>query len=80
MTPAPEARRGIDDDPGHPARHCGACFYFDDASASIERGLPGLTALSSAQGASRTGDGLCHLHDRYLRASATCGAFRPKQH
>jgi len=58
---------------------CGACTYFEDNAAEIERGLPGLIPLSSAHGASRASDGLCSLHDRYLRASASCGSFAPKR-
>jgi hypothetical protein len=58
---------------------CRACVYFEDDAAAIERGLPGLIPLSSAHGASRADDGLCSLHDRYLRASASCGSFAPKR-
>ena len=59
--------------------HCGACRHFDRGAASLEQRLPGLAALSSAHGASRADDGLCVLHDRMLRASASCGQFEPKR-
>jgi hypothetical protein len=59
---------------------CRACAHFFDEAAEIERGLPGLIPLSSAHGASRMDDGFCSLHDRYLRASASCASFvsRPR--
>jgi hypothetical protein len=56
---------------------CRDCAAFEDAAATIERGLPALAALGSAHGANRADDGLCAHHDRYVRASASCAAFRP---
>jgi hypothetical protein len=50
-------------------------MFFRDDPASFERSLPGLAALSSARGASRSDDGMCALHDRYVAASASCASF-----
>ncbi len=36
--------------------------------------MPHLAALSSAHGASRTGDGLCLHHQRHVPATAHCAA------
>ncbi len=58
---------------------CRNCKFFEINPAMIEGGIPGIATLSSAHGASRTGDGLCGLHDRYLRETATCGAFEEKE-
>jgi hypothetical protein len=51
---------------------CGTCRHFEDWPAAIERGLPGIAALSSAHAASRADDGFCQRHDRYLPATAGC--------
>jgi len=58
---------------------CRACHFFEMNPAAIERGLPGIASLSSAQGASRSGDGLCTLHDRYLRQTASCALFMRRE-
>jgi hypothetical protein len=50
-------------------------MFFRDDPASLERSLPGLAALSSAHGASRSDDGTCARHDRYVAASAGCASF-----
>jgi len=58
---------------------CGNCRFFETAPQIIERGIPGIATMSSANGASRTGDGLCVLHERYLRETARCGTFQGKE-
>ncbi len=60
---------------GH-AGSCRDCAAFENTAAAIERGLPGLAVMGSAHGANRADDGLCARHDRYVRASASCAAFR----
>jgi hypothetical protein len=51
---------------------CLHCKYFDADPIHIEAALPGLSALSSAYAAVRSGDGLCRLHGRYVAASSGC--------
>jgi hypothetical protein len=55
-------------------RTCSGCSHFDDAAARIEAALPGLSSLSSAYAAVRSGDGLCAVHDRYVAPSSRCGS------
>jgi hypothetical protein len=50
----------------------------DDARA-LERGLPGLAALSSAHAAGRADDGVCGVHDRFVVATGRCGMFVPAE-
>ena len=54
---------------------CGACAHFRNEPAYLEAALAGLTSLGSAYGSVRADDGLCLLHDRYLRAHASCADF-----
>jgi hypothetical protein len=54
---------------------CRACRHFIAAPAAIENSLPGMGSLSSGHGATRAGDGLCGLHDRFVAATARCAAF-----
>lgn len=61
-----------------PAR-CGHCRYFRNDAGYLERLFPGLTSLSSGRGSARSNDGVCLLHDRYLRAEASCRAFAPSE-
>jgi hypothetical protein len=53
---------------------CAGCRHFEAAPQAIERLMPHLAALSSAHGASRTGDGLCLHHQRHVPATAHCAA------
>jgi hypothetical protein len=54
---------------------CATCRYFNGNAADIEAGLPGLSSLSSAYAAVRSGDGLCATHDRYVTGSSVCSAY-----
>jgi hypothetical protein len=56
---------------------CRNCRHFRNDPAYLETAFPGLTSLSSGYGAVRADDGVCLLHDRYLRATYSCGDFRP---
>jgi hypothetical protein len=56
-------------------RTCRTCRFFENRPLAIERGLPALASLSSAHGSSRSDDGLCLRHDRYMRAAASCTAY-----
>jgi len=58
---------------------CGNCRYFVDDPVAIENALPGLLALSSAQGDSRGDQGLCEVHDRYLMPHMTCDRFAARR-
>jgi hypothetical protein len=51
---------------------CATCRYFNGNAADIEAALPGLSSLSSAYAAVRSGDGLCASHDRYVAGSSVC--------
>jgi hypothetical protein len=55
---------------------CADCRYFNARPLDIEAALPGLSSLSSAYGAVRSGDGLCAVHDRYIAASSLCAQHR----
>jgi hypothetical protein len=55
---------------------CGNCRYFNARPLDIEAALPGLSSLSSAYAAVRSGDGICAVHDRYLGASSVCAQHR----
>jgi hypothetical protein len=57
------------------SKACATCRHFDAAPRSLERRFPGLAALSSADAAVRSRDGLCALHDRYIVAESVCSAY-----
>jgi hypothetical protein len=59
------------------AAQCRACRHFRNDAAYLEKAFPGLTSLSSGYGSVRTDDGICLLHDRYLRATYACPQFSP---
>jgi hypothetical protein len=54
---------------------CRDCRSFEGRPLAVEAGLPMIASLSSAHGSSRADDGLCMLHDRFVRARAHCDAF-----
>ncbi len=56
-------------------RICAACRHFDTDPVRLERRLPGLSALSSAYGATRGRDGACLRHDRLVPPTALCNQF-----
>jgi hypothetical protein len=56
-------------------RICAACRHFDTDPARLERRLPGLSALSSAYGATRGRDGACLRHDRLVPPTSLCNQF-----
>jgi len=58
-----------------PKPRCADCRHFDNAPRRLEAALPGLAALSSADNASRSDDGLCVKRGRYLSARASCADF-----
>lgn len=55
---------------------CRTCVHFVDDPRALEAAIPGLTALSSAQSATRSDDGLCRRHERLQAARGWCGEFR----
>jgi len=57
---------------------CASCIHFRNDARALEAAIPGLTALSSADNASRGEDGLCLQHGRYLSARAWCDEFRAR--
>jgi hypothetical protein len=54
---------------------CRGCRHFRNDPAYLEKAFPGLTSLSSGYGAVRADDGVCLLHDRYLRATYSCADY-----
>lgn len=56
---------------------CASCRFFRSDPRLIEAAIPGLTTMSSGYAAVRADDGFCDRHDRYLRASSSCGAYEP---
>jgi hypothetical protein len=54
---------------------CASCRHFNGRPPDIEAALPGLSSLSSAYAAVRSGDGICAVHDRYIAASSICGGY-----
>jgi len=54
---------------------CRNCRHFRSDAVYLETVFPGLISLSSGYGSVRGNDGVCQLHDRYLRASYGCGKF-----
>jgi hypothetical protein len=54
---------------------CSRCRHFDDAPATLEREIAGLTVMGSAYASVRAGDGLCRWHQRYLSSGSRCDAF-----
>jgi hypothetical protein len=53
-------------------RACRTCRHFEQRAGALEAMLPGLSALSSAYGSVRAGDGLCKLRERYAADSSRC--------
>ncbi len=54
---------------------CLTCGNFRNDAATLEAALPGLTSLSSAGNASRSDDGLCLRHQRYVGANSRCDRY-----
>jgi hypothetical protein len=59
--------------------YCSGCRNFRNDASFLEAAFPGLTALSSASGSTRSDDGICLLHDRYLAANSCCPEFSPQE-
>ncbi len=57
---------------------CSDCQHFVDDPAELERALPGLLILSSAQGDSRGDQGICLAHERFLLPTMTCDRFEAR--
>jgi hypothetical protein len=55
-----------------PIASCRGCGHFRNAAPLLEAALPNLNSLSSAHAAVRADDGLCAVHDRYVRAVSVC--------
>jgi hypothetical protein len=62
---------------GSDRARCGRCRHFCNAALDLERRMPGLASLGSAFGAVRDEDGLCRVHDRWIKVSARCADFVP---
>ena len=56
---------------------CRFCDGFVNEPDLLEEAIPGLTSFSSAYGSTRSDDGLCRRHDRYVRASFSCSDYVP---
>jgi hypothetical protein len=67
----------MSDQQAQTARRCRACQHFRNDAKYLEVAMPGLTSLSSGFGSTRSDDGICVRHDRYLSARSVCGDFTP---
>ena len=54
---------------------CANCREFVDDPRRIERELPGIGILNSAQGDGLGNQGLCSLHQQLVTPNLTCSAF-----
>jgi hypothetical protein len=54
---------------------CSSCVNFDNDPATLEKELPGFTAMGSGHASVRANDGLCRLHGLYLSATDSCPSF-----
>ena len=61
------------------AERCGACRHFVNDPLSLERGIPGLSILSSAFGSVRADTGWCRLDDRFRVPRQGCPEFVDEQ-
>jgi hypothetical protein len=59
-------------------QRCLSCRHFRNDARYLESVFKGMTILSSAYGSTRSNDGICLLHDRYLSADACCDEFAPR--
>jgi hypothetical protein len=59
-------------------RVCGNCARLVDDPTELERLLPGLLALSSAQGDSWGDQGICTVHGRLVTPELTCEDYAPR--
>jgi hypothetical protein len=57
---------------------CGNCRHFFNSPPELEAAMPGFSSLSSAYAAVRGDDGLCGLHERYLKADGVCAAHNAR--
>jgi len=55
---------------------CRGCAHFLNDPLEMERLLPGLASFCSGSASVRADDGVCRLHDRYLRASDHCDQWQ----
>jgi len=58
---------------------CAPCAHFCTDPRVIERGMGGLSVMSSAHAAVRGRDGLCLVHDRLTNGMRACDSFRAKE-
>jgi len=54
---------------------CGSCTHFSNEPATLEKALPGYTAMGSGHASVSCDDGLCQLHGLYLSAADSCPSF-----
>lgn len=59
------------------APRCASCRHRAEDRHSLERGIPGLTVLSSGFGASVADSRLCRLHDQLVSPDDVCTQFDP---
>ncbi len=72
-------RNKVPDEIGTRTMACRYCRHFVDDAVSLERLLPGLSALSSAQGDTWGDQGICMLHERLLLPTMTCERFEARK-
>lgn len=60
-----------------PVPACGRCRHFSNAPRMLEREIPGLVTMSSADAAVRDQDGLCALRGRLASPRSHCKDFTP---
>jgi len=56
---------------------CRLCRHFRNDPDYLEAALPGLASLSSSRGSTRSDDGLCLKHGRYVGARGSCADHAP---
>jgi hypothetical protein len=57
---------------------CAACRHFVADADTLERLVPGLTAMASAHSAARADTGLCQIDGRFRRPTDSCGDYERK--
>jgi hypothetical protein len=58
---------------------CRGCRLFLDEPSELERALPGLTILSSANGSTRGRAGICLARGTFQDPEPPCPEFRPRR-
>lgn len=60
------------------AAGCARCLHFCNDPRTLERELPGLAVLSSADAAVRAQDGLCRVHQRLTSPRNSCADLQER--